>query len=155
MDDESYFRFDDDKKKKHKYSHNCLKRNCWYDNAQPPYAENRPHLRHILHRIYLCFRPYEMHCNETVFTPGNAIEYINFNIQSFLFKASELNCGWYSLQFAASEQVTQGSHRVWKTWKNKIFWKSHWKLWNFEKSSKVMQKSWNLENLTPINHPQH
>ena len=33
----------------------------------------------------------------------------------------------------------QGSHRVWKTWKNKIFWKSHGKSWNFEKSSKVME----------------
>ena len=48
-----------------------------------------------------------MHCNEIVFTTVNAIEYINFNIQSFLFKASELNYGWYSLQFAASEQVTE------------------------------------------------
>ena len=50
----------------------------------------------------------------------------------------------------------QGSHRVWKIWKNwkiKIFWKSHGKSWNFEKSSKVIEKSWNVENLTPINHP--
>ena len=33
----------------------------------------------------------------------------------------------------------QGSHRVWKTWKNKIFWKNHGKSWNFEKSSKFME----------------
>ena len=46
--------------------------------------------------------------------------------------------------------MKQGSHRVWKTWINNIFWK---KSWNFEKSSKVMEKSWNLENPTPINHP--
>ena len=47
----------------------------------------------------------------------------------------------------------EGSHRVWKTWKNKMFWKSRGKSWNFEKSSKVMEKSRNLENLTPINQP--
>ena len=33
----------------------------------------------------------------------------------------------------------QGSHRVWKTWKNYIFWKSHGKAWEFENSSKVME----------------
>ena len=27
--------------------------------------------------------------------------------------------------------IWQGSHRVWKTWKNKIFWKSHGKSWKF------------------------
>ena len=46
--------------------------------------------------------------------------------------------------------LCQGSHRLWKTWKNKIFWKSHGKSWNLEKSSKVMEKSWNFENCIPI-----
>ena len=49
--------------------------------------------------------------------------------------------------------IRQGSHRVWKTWKNIFFWKSHGKSWNFEKSSKVMEKSWNFENPVPKNHP--
>ena len=36
-------------------------------------------------------------------------------------------------------QLIQGSLRVWKTWKDTIFWKSHIKSWNFKKLSKVME----------------
>ena len=59
---------------------------------------------------------------------------------------------WKHYIYHKEDTKVQGSHRVWKTWKNKIFWKSHGKSWNFEKSSKVMEKSWNFENPIPINH---
>ena len=71
----------------------------------------------------------------------------------YMFMFPLKNLARKGLKGPQHRSISRGSHRVWKTWKNKIFWKSHGKSWNFEKSSKVMEKSWNLENLTPINHP--